>query len=628
MMKQLRCNSAALALCVCFVLLSFAVQGQCKQNMQGLYYTMDIHFNAAKNNFSGYQKLIYQNDSPDTLVNLFYHLFYNAFQPGSQMENRAHYIRDQENIYLKIQNLKNTERGFEQIDSLKINGAVQDYGITGTILKINPSHRILPGAKVTIELWFKSQIPEMIVRTGRNNPERVAFTMTQWYPKMAAYDRAGWHADEYIRREFYGGFANYDVTIQIDSAYTVAATGVLQNPEACGHGYATRSQSSSSNSDRLLSWHFRALNVHDFAWAADSSYIHTQQPIRSGLDFHCFYKKETATPEDWQNMPEDVSKIFGWMETKVGPYPYPVYSLVQGGSGGTEYPMLSMILGKRPVSKGLIKGYPVFIIALHEIMHNWWYAAVANDETRNAWLDEGFALFFQYEYMDELNKNNQAEKAIRSSYEYLKAPMKINALEPMTTPSDYYDANWSYDASVYHKGAVFLNQLRYITGDDLFWKGIRDYYSRWTFGHPDGDDFILCMEKASGMQLKWYLDLWTKTNKTIDYAIGDVQKTEKGTTIQLLCKGDMPMPSDVRLTLTNGSQFNYTIPLVAMYGHKKATGLISMAPWGWTDPMYLLAVPYNYETIDKIEIDPEKKLMDLKPENNSVNIRKINKIKS
>lgn len=601
------------------VLFGDKASAQCTQNMQRLDYTMDIHFNANRNRFSGYQKLMYQNDSPDTLKNIFYHLFYNAFQPGSQMENRAQHIRDQDGFYTKIQALNNDERGYEQIDSLKINGETQPFEINGTIMKIRPSRFIAPGESIQIELWFRSQVPLMIVRTGRNNTEQVGFTMTQWYPKVAAYDRTGWHADEYIRREFYGGFANFDVTIHIDSSYTVAATGVLQNPEICRHGYALGTISDSGGRKAELSWHFHAEQVHDFAWAADTSYIHNRERIRNGLELHSFYKKETATLEDWQNILPDVARIFQWMEARVGPYPYPSYSLVQGGSGGTEYPMLSMILGKRPVNKGLSKGYPIITLAIHEIMHNWWYAAVANDETRNAWLDEGFALFFQYEYLDELNQKKDRQ-SIRTSYDYLIPPMRIGALEPMTTPSDYYDANWSYDASVYHKGAVFLNQLRYIVGDESFWKGMRDYYKRWSFGHPDGDDFILCMEKASGIELKWYLDLWTKTNKTIDYTIGKVQKNGTGIAIRLLNKGTMPMPLDLRVTLRNGSHSNYTIPLASMYGQKTVTGYKTESPWGWTDPEYVLNLPFSYDSIDKIEIDPEKCLLDLKPENNTVSI--------
>ena len=188
----------------------------------------------------------------------------------------------------------------------------------------------------------------------------------------------------------------------------------------------------------------------------------------------------------------------------------------------------------------------------------------------------------------------------------------------MTTPADFFDANWAYDLSAYHKGAIFLNQLRYITGEESFWKGMRAYYKKWSFGHPDGDDFILCMEQASGMQLKWYLDLWTKTTKNIDYALGTIEKKGNETLIPLFQKGTMPMPLDVLIELKDGSSIKYSIPQASMYGEKKEDGLLIAAPWSWTNPQYNLLVPVEHERIRKVEIDPGKYLLDLNRANNSI----------
>ncbi|HEU5165232.1 MAG TPA: M1 family metallopeptidase [Chitinophagaceae bacterium] len=586
---------------------------------QHVDYSMQIDFNAAENKFSGYQKAIYSNNSPDTLQNIFCHLFYNAFQPGSAMAERATHIRDQEGaIVQKFMSLQPGEYGYQQIDSIKINGKQQRFKIAGTIMKIFLDDPVAPQTNTVIELWLKSQVPKMIKRTGRDNNEQVAFTMTQWYPKIAAYDRAGWHTEEYIGREFFGPFADFDVSIKIDKHYCVAATGVLQNAEQIGYGYATKNTNTSQKNEKYLTWKFKANRVHDFAWGADTSYSHTTSKTKSGIQLNFFYKPSTATVEDWNDLPGQVENIFEWMETKVGPYPYPQYSLVQGGSGGTEYPMLTMILGKRPEPKGMSKGYPIITLAIHEIMHNWWYSVVANDENRNAWLDEGFALFFQYEYTDAIKKDSL--KAIKASYDYMLPPSRKGAVEPMTTPADFFDANWGYSLSAYHKGAVFLNQLKYIIGEELFWKGMKAYYKKWSFAHPDGDDFILCMEQVSGIQLKWYLDLWTKTTKQIDYALGTIEKNGKETIIPLLQKGLMPMPVDVLIELKNGSKLNYTIPQASMYGEKKEGNLKIAAPWSWTNPEYNLVIPVEYELIKKIEIDPGKFLFDLNRADNTVDL--------
>lgn len=585
---------------------------------QSLHYKMNISFNEKENKFTGYQKVVYKNTSPDTLQQLFYHLFYNAFQPGSGMQERAMHIRDQGSYAFTIRDLKPNEIGYHHIDSIKIGGQVQPYVINRTILKINPLKSIGPNDSVNIEIWFNSQVPKMIIRSGRDNPEHVDYTMTQWYPKVAAYDRAGWHTEQYIQREFYGPFADFDVRIKIDKKYTLAATGVLDTSVDPALDFRDSNTALLKNNTEDTVWHFKAMRVHDFAWAADTAYVHIKTSIRKGLQLNLFYKPATATVEDWKDMANDVEGVFNWMEHKVGPYPYPQYSLVQGGTGGTEYPMLSMILGHRPKTTGMSKFYPVFTIALHEIMHNWWYAVVANDENRNPWLDEGFALFFQYEYEDYLKGSAFKEKAIQESYEQLLPPAKLNDLEPMTTPSDYYDANWGYTSSAYHKGAIFLNQLRYIIGEDLFWKGIQKYFADWSFAHPDGDDFIHCMEQASGIQLKWYLDLWTKTTKHIDYAVGEVENTGKGTEINLLQKGDMPMPIDLRIQLKNDSLINYTIPLVEMNGAKKKDGVIVANAWSWTNPVYTLNIPVPYNEIKSVQIDPEHELFDLDRNNNQL----------
>jgi hypothetical protein len=603
----------------CYNLFAQATIHSAVTDQQYVNYSMQIDFNAQEDKFIGHQKAVYFNNSGDTLQNIFYHLFYNAFQPGSPMEQRATHIKDQDGgIVTSFQTLKPADYGREQIDSLKVDGKPQRFEVSSTIMKVSLDRPIAPHTNTVIEVWFKSQVPKLIVRSGKDNAEHVAFTMTQWYPKIAAYDRAGWHTEEYVRREFFGPFADFDVSIKIDKRYCLAATGILQNAEEIGYGYETNLSAKTVANTKYLTWKFHADKVHDFAWAADTGYNHTRGKTANGTQLNFFYNSSTATVEDWNELPRQVADIFDWMGNKVGPYPYPQYSLVQGGSGGTEYPMLSMILGKRPVSKGISKGYPIITLAIHEIMHNWWYAVVANDENRNAWLDEGFALFFQYEYTDATSGQKDGKRAIQASYDYILPPSRIGATEPMTTPADFFDANWGYDIGAYHKGAIFLNQLRYITGEENFWKGIKGYYRKWSFAHPDGDDFIHCMEQASGMQLKWYLDLWTKTTKQIDYALGKVESRDGQTIIPLLQKGLMPMPVDVLVELKDGSTLNYTVPQLSMYGAKSGNDLQVAAPWSWTNPQYDLTIPIAYERIKRIEIDPKKCLFDLNRANNTL----------
>jgi len=201
--------------------------------------------------YKGKQKLTYTNNSPDVLKKVYYHLYFNAFQPNSEMDVRVQHSKDpdprmvtntgtSENPVLtsKIALLKTNEIGFIEINSLKQNKELLTYKIDGTILEVYLNKPIAPGKKAVFEMEFLGQVPNQVRRSGRNNKENVALSMTQWYPKMAVYDVEGWHAQSYIGREFYGEWGDFDVTLYLDKKYTVGGTGVLQNTEEVGHGYS------------------------------------------------------------------------------------------------------------------------------------------------------------------------------------------------------------------------------------------------------------------------------------------------------------------------------------------------------------------------------------------------------
>lgn len=137
----------------------------------------------------------------------------------------------------RISKLSDSEIGFLKINNLTQDGQELKYDVAGTVLEVKLSKPILPGESTTFDLNFNGQVPVQIRRSGRNNAEGVALSMTQWYPKLAEYDVTGWHADPYIAREFYGVWGDFDVKITIDAAYTIGGTGYLQNPDEIGHGY-------------------------------------------------------------------------------------------------------------------------------------------------------------------------------------------------------------------------------------------------------------------------------------------------------------------------------------------------------------------------------------------------------
>ena len=321
------------SLFLAFSLLSLTGWAQPDRWQQRVNYKMDIDMDVSTNQFTGKQQLDYWNNSPDTLYKLFYHLYFNAFQPGSMMDVRSRSIVDPDRrVGSRIEALKETEIGYHKIESLMQDGEALDYELIGTVVKVKLKNPIQPGATSTFDMAFNSQVPVQIRRSGRNNSEGIDYTMTQWYPKMAEYDRYGWHPDQYIGREFIAPYGTFDVTINIHKDYTIGGTGNLQNAEQLGYGYFDGKVEKQKG--KMRQWHFTAENVHDFGWAADKDYVHTSVKVPNGPMVHFFYSSKTANIENWEKMPEYVIKYFQFMEEKFGKYPYAQFSLIQGGDGG------------------------------------------------------------------------------------------------------------------------------------------------------------------------------------------------------------------------------------------------------------------------------------------------------
>jgi len=389
------------------------------------------------------------------------------------------------------------------------------------------------------------------------------------------------------------------------SSYTIASTGSLQNKAEIGHGYTAQEVDHSGK--KSLTWHFKGENIHDFVWAADPDYKHVVVKEEGVPELHFFFQEGDETAE-WSNLPEYVVKGFRIMNKRVGKYPYPVYSVVQGGDGGMEYSMATLITGHRNL-RSLIG------VTIHEMIHSWFQGLLATNEALFAWMDEGFTTYFEQETTSEMLGDTPHEGSYKGYFSILKAGLD----EPMTVHADHYHSNYGYGINAYSKGNVLLHQLSYVVGQEAFEIGMRDYFETFKFRHPEPNDFKRCMEKASGLELDWYFEYFVHTRHTIDYAIGDVDKSGKSTTINLTRKGKMPMPMEVVVTTKDGSETNYYIPLRIMRGEKKAEGDKGhkvQEDWAWTNSSYELVVPTKRKEITKIEIDPSGRLADVKASNN------------
>lgn len=575
---------------------------------QHVDYKMDIDVDVENFRYKGKQALVYTNNSPDALEKVFYHLYFNAFQPGSEMDVRSRTISDPDRrVRDRISKLKPDEIGYIKVNSLTQNGKMVSHETVGTVLEVQLNSPIMPGQKVTFDMEFDAQVPVQIRRSGRNNNDGVDFSMTQWYPKLAEYDFEGWHADPYIGREFHGVWGDFDVTIHIDKDYVIGGTGYLQNPNEIGHGY--ESGEVPSPKGNKLSWHFKAPKVHDFTWAADPDYIHDKMQVPNGPMLHFFYRNDPKVTGNWKKLQPKAVELMNYFSKNIGEYPYEQYSFIQGGDGGMEYAMCTLITGGSNFN-GLLG------TASHELAHTWFQFLLASNEAKHEWMDEGFASYISAHALDKVLGRNKPNPNSGSYRGYI-ALATSGREQPQTTHADRYEYNRSYGTSAYSKGAVFMAQLGYVIGEENLKKTLKRYFDEFAFKHPTPNDFIRSAEKVSGLELDWYLMDWTQTTNTIDYAIKSVDENNGISSITLERIGLMPMPIDLEVEYTDGTKELFYIPLQMMRGEKPSNSPRKVVnDWAWAYPTYTLSVNKSKNDIKSIVIDPKEMMADINKENN------------
>lgn len=608
----------SLIFCGVLLFLNGVYAQQAERWQQRVEYSMDIEMDVQSHRFEGKQKLVYFNNSPDVLDRVFYHLYFNAFQPNSMMDVRSRTLPDPDRrVGSRISELTPDEIGYLRVRSLEQDGQAVSWEESGTILEVTLAEPLLPGEQTVLEMEFSGQVPLQVRRSGRDSEEGISYSMSQWYPKLCEYDYQGWHANPYVGREFHGVWGDFDVRITIDPEYVIGATGYLQNPEEIGHGYVDSKNEKTRRTGKQLTWHFVAPQVHDFVWGADPDYTHTSMQAADGPMMHFFYQKTEENAEAWENLPRIMDVVFSYVNQRFGKYPYDQYSFIQGGDGGMEYPMATLITGNRPL--------PSLVgVSVHELMHSWYQGVLATNESLYSWMDEGFTSFATSEVMNMLKGRQLIPgKAVAQPQNHAGyiALASSGLEEPLSTHADHFQTSFAYWRSAYDKGKAFLTQIAYIIGEEAFSQGLLDYFNTWKFRHPNANDFIRVMEKASGIELDWYKEYMVNSTHTIDYRIGALTDTTGGMSVLNLHRdGNMPMPLDVLITYRNGNTEMISIPLRIMRGAKASEFPDSpyrvAEDWPWTHPDYQLLIESPASEIAEIEIDPSRRMADVDVANN------------
>ena len=608
---------------------------------QDVHYTIQAALNEQTNIITGKEFLTYWNNSPDSLSYVYFHLYQNAFQPGSYYDNLL-----KENGYATRYGRYEAQKKGTEITTIKINGQEVKTELDNTILKVYLPEILKSGAKAAFEIEFKTYFDtgssRRRMKTFRVGHGYKHFDGVHWYPRISVYDRKfGWDTDQHLDKEFYGDFGTYDIELTLASNYVVEATGYLQNraevlPDDLRKKLDLKNFIHRQPGDTITIitpynpkeskiWIYHAENVHDFAFTADPTYRIDE---KYWGDIQCVAMVREQNAPKWINAAEYTAKIIKTYSQSFGQYIYPKM-VVADADDGMEYPMLTLDAGQDPGYRSLLA---------HEVGHNWFFGMVGNNETYRAALDEGFTQFLDswaYKAIEgdtvyhlpsksAYFRKFRKETLIRNSrvfdnYILYAAQRDDRALN--THSSDFDGGSIRHDGGygqVYYKTASMLYNLQYVLGDSLFLSAMQHYFNQWKTCHPYFEDFRNSIIQYTHTDLNWFFDEWLETTKVIDYSFAGIKKEKEKDQyiLKFKRKGEMQMPIDFQVITNSDSIINYHIPNTWFVKKISANILPKWYGWGNLDKEYetVVTVP---DGIYNVIIDPSNRLADVNMLNNS-----------
>jgi hypothetical protein len=524
---------------------------------QKVNYDINIKLDDKTQQLTGSETLNYQNNSPDTLRYIWLQLDQNKLKRGSNAKLSKSTAPLKKVTYRNARNMVESEKfngGYEITKVTASNGKPIPYVINGTMLRIDLPKPLKSGDDTEFNVEWNYQLHEQKVLGGRSGYEyfkeddNYLYEIASWFPRAVAYyDVMGWQNKQFLGRgEFTLEFGDYDVKITVPSDHIVAATGVLQNAKKV----LTKKQrkrlakakkakkpvlivtvdealkNEKSRSEKMSTWHFKAKNVRDFAFASSRKFIWDAQGYtEGGTDTMAmsFYPNE-GNPLWEKYSTEAIIHTMEQYNKYTFAYPYPVSISVNGPVGGMEYPMITFngprpTLDKKTGEKTYSRRtkYGLVGVIIHEVGHNYFPMIVNSDERQWTWMDEGLNTFLQFlaeQAWEEGYPSRRGHAAKITSY------MKSNNQVPIMTNSE---SILQFGNNAYGKPATALNILREtIMGRELFDFAFKEYAQRWKFKRPTPADFFRTMEDASAVDLDWFFRGWFYTTDHVDIALGNI----------------------------------------------------------------------------------------------------------
>ncbi|MHB1168312.1 MAG: M1 family metallopeptidase [Longimicrobiales bacterium] len=577
---------------------------------QRVQYRIEAELDPATARLSGAETIVYHNNSPDTLRELRFMLYQNAFAPGVQRVRQVPITGGTKLERVMVE-------GRPAREGPVITGPLT-YAVSGTQMRLSLPGALPPGGSTTVQIaWSQTVPPRGAPRTG--HAENEAFVVAQWYPQVAVYDDVnGWHSIPYwTNGEFYLEYADFDVTLTLPEGWLVDATGVLQNPDevlpepvrarvaraltqdSIVHVVTENDVEDGAATERApgeqLEWRFVARDVRDFAFATSNRYV--WDATRAILpDAHgdgrpdtvlvnAFYRPDFPA---WREGARYTQHAVKFHAENWHPYIYPKITSAEGPIGGMEYPML-VFIGSPSDSVAL------YSVISHEVAHQWYPMMVGSNESRYAWQDEGLVT-----YVEDLSVSDiftGLSPALASQRSYLRIAGSDAEGEIMRAP-DLFGIGPQYGVAAYTKPGTMLRALAGVLGEDTVKQGLRMYAERWLLKHPTPWDFFATMEAAAGRDLDWFWHPWFFETATLDQAVTEVRQDVAGAEIVVEDIGSAPMPVLLRITLADGSTVERTLPV---------------EPWLEGRTQQALRVDGQ---VTRVEIDPDQWFPDVQRANN------------
>ncbi|WP_316820029.1 M1 family metallopeptidase [Pedobacter gandavensis] len=516
-------------------------------------YDLKVDFNPASRALKGVVEVVYFNNSPDTLKLLWFKLYPNLYKKGVERSTK---FNDRDlNDGVKISALQADGRQLAQ-DAMTIDG-------TNMQLKIAP---LAPGKQIKLKIDYQYDLNKgSHMRTGQ--VDEGSHFVAYFFPRIAVYDDIdGWNKFPYTGDvEFYNDFCNFKGEITVPKNFVVWATGDLMNSKQVLRKEIAGRLAKAEKVDEVVdvindqdlanqavtaaqafnTWKFDAKNVTDFVFATSDHYLwkstslvvdpKTGRRTRVDAAFNPIHKDYYEVIDFARQTVHAMSYTFPkW------PFPY-AHETIFDGLDQMEYPMM---VNDNPVEKR----QDAITLTVHEIFHTMFPFYMGINETKYAWMDEGWATIGEWLIGPMIDTTMVDEYGIAPTG--MTSGTKDDT--PIVTLSTALKGAGAFTNSYPKPGLGYLFVKDYL-GDELFIKALHHYIRSWNGKHPMPYDFFNSMNEGSGKNLDWFWKRWFFEEGVTDMAITAATKVPGGYDISIKNKSNKPLPVDLKFTFDDGS---------------------------------------------------------------------------